>query len=66
MGSHIRLAGRMLGIPLYVEAKIVRRERPNLKAWATVGEPHLLVIGRYHMRVSFDARHEQRADRDRD
>ena len=56
VGSHIRLAGRMLGIPLYVEGKIVQREPPNLKAWETVGEPHLLVIGRYRMRVSIDAR----------
>ena len=56
VGSHIRLAGRMLGIPLYVEGKVVQREPPNLKAWETVGEPHLLVIGRYRMRVNIDAR----------
>jgi hypothetical protein len=56
VGSHIRLAGRMLGIPLSVEGKVVRREPPNLKAWETVGEPRLLVIGRYRMRVNIDAR----------
>lgn len=56
MSTHIRLAGRMLGIPLYVEGKVVQREPPNLKAWETVGEPHLLVIGRYRMTVSIDAR----------
>lgn len=56
VGSHIRLAGRMLGIPLYVEGKVVQREPPNSKAWETVGEPHLLVIGRYRMTVSIDAR----------
>jgi len=56
VGSHIRLAGRMLGIPLYVDATVVQREPPNLKAWETVGEPHLLVIGRYRMRISIDAR----------
>jgi hypothetical protein len=56
VGSHIRLAGRMLGIPLYVEGRVVQREPPNLKAWETVGEPHLLVIGRYRMRVTIDAR----------
>jgi hypothetical protein len=55
-GSHIRLTGRMLGIPLYVEGMVVQREPPNLKAWETVGEPHLLVIGRYRMRVNIDAR----------
>jgi len=52
---HIRLAGRMLGIPLYVEGKVVQREPPNLKALETIGEPHLLVIGRYRMTVSIDA-----------
>src|SRR5213594_3019298 len=41
VGSHIRLAGRMLGIRLYVEGKVVRREPPSLKAWETVSEPHL-------------------------
>jgi hypothetical protein len=56
VGSHIRLVGRMLGIPLFVEGKVVRREPPNLKASETVGEPHLLVIGRYRMRVNIDAR----------
>lgn len=56
VGSHILLAGRMLGIPLYVEGEVVQREAPNLKAWETVGEPHLLVIGRYRMRVNIDAR----------
>ena len=56
VGSHIRLAGRLLGIPLYVEAKVVEREAPCLKAWETVGEPHLLVIGRYRMMVAIEAR----------
>src|SRR4029453_3483499 len=46
VGSHIRLAGRMLGIPLYVEGTVIQREPPNLKAWETVGQPRLLVIGR--------------------
>jgi hypothetical protein len=56
VGSHIRLAGRMLGISLHVEGKVVVREPPNVKAWETVGEPHLLVIGRYRMSVNIDAR----------
>ena len=56
VGSHLRLTGRMLGIPLYVEGNVVQREPPNLKAWETVGEPHLLVIGRYRMRVNIEAR----------
>ena len=55
VGSRIRLTGRMLGIYLYVEGKVVQHEPPNLKAWETVGEPHLLVIGRYRITVSIDA-----------
>ena len=54
--SHIRLSGRMLGLRLYVEGRVVKREPPNLKAWETVGEPRLLVIGRYRMTVSIDVR----------
>ena len=56
VGSRIRLMGRMLGIRLQVEAEVVRRELPNMKAWETVGEPHLLVIGRYRMSVNIEAR----------
>ena len=36
--------------------RVVQREPPTLKAWKTVGEPHLLVIGRYRMMVSIKAR----------
>ena len=36
--------------------RVVQREPPTLKAWKTVGEPHLLVIGRYRMMVSINAR----------
>lgn len=58
VGSHIRLAGRMLGIALHVECKVIRREPPRLKAWETVGEPRLLVIGPYRMTVTIDGRGE--------
>ncbi len=56
VGSHIRLTGTMLGIHLFVESKVVQREPPSRKAWETVGEPRLLVIGRYRMNVEIDAR----------
>ena len=56
VGSHIRLISRMLGIPLYVECKVVERDPPRLKAWETVGEPRLLVIGPYRMSVGIDRR----------
>jgi len=56
VGSHIRLAGRMLGISLDVEGIVVRRDPPKFKAWETVAEPHLLVIGGYKMSVSVEPR----------
>lgn len=35
---------------------MVEREPPRLKAWETVGEPHLLVIGRYRVSVNIEPR----------
>jgi hypothetical protein len=49
VGSHIRLAGRVLGLELSVDEKVVERAPPHRKAWETVGSPKLLVIGAYRM-----------------
>ncbi|MFA5937782.1 MAG: hypothetical protein WC809_00380 [Sinimarinibacterium sp.] len=49
IGSHIRLGGRLFGLGLYVEARVISRDPPVRKVWETVGEPRLLVIGRYRM-----------------
>ncbi len=35
MGSHIRLKGRVLSIPLFVEEVVVERQPPRRKAWQT-------------------------------
>ena len=35
---------------------VLRRDPPKLKAWETVGEPHLLVVGPYRMMVSIAPR----------
>lgn len=51
MGSHIRLRGRVFGVPLYLDEVVTRRDPPNGKAWETVGTPKLLVIGAYSMGV---------------
>jgi hypothetical protein len=58
VGSHIRLAGRMMGLSLSVDCVVVQRDPPRLKVWKTVGTPRLLVIGAYRM----SARIEQRND----
>lgn len=49
LGSVIRMKGRAFGIPLALEEVVMRREPPRLKAWETIGEPQLLVIGAYRM-----------------
>lgn len=49
VGSRIRLAGRVLGVSLSVDEAITERVPPQRKVWQTLGEPRLLVIGRYRM-----------------
>jgi hypothetical protein len=51
VGSHIRLAGRVCGVRLYLDEVITRRDPPTDKVWTTVGAPRLLVIGPYEMGV---------------
>jgi polyketide cyclase/dehydrase/lipid transport protein len=59
VGSRVRLRGRVLGIPLAVDAIIVARDPPYRKAWETSGDPHLLVMGAYRMRVTIAERGEE-------
>lgn len=49
VGSHIRLAGRVFGVRLFVDEVVTEHDRPRRKVWQTVGEPRLLVIGSYRM-----------------
>jgi hypothetical protein len=49
VGAHIRLDGRVFGIPLSVEEVVIERQPPLRKVWQTVGSPRLLVIGNYRM-----------------
>ena len=49
VGSKIRMAGSILGVPLGLEEVVVERVPPIRKAWETVGEPRLLAIGGYRM-----------------
>ena len=48
-GSHIRLSGRVLGIPIFVEEVVTEHQSPFNKVWETIGVPKLLVIGDYKM-----------------
>lgn len=52
IGSHIRLDGKVFGIPLALDEVVTERNPPQCKSWETTGSPRLLVIG--HYRMGFD------------
>lgn len=54
VGSVIRVHGRVLGIRLSLVEVVIEREPPLRKAWETIGEPRLLVIGSYRMGFSLE------------
>ena len=54
-GSHIRMSGRVFGVPLSLDEVVTRHEPPREKRWQTVGTPRLLVIGSYEMGVEITA-----------
>jgi len=49
IGSHITMAGSVLGFRISLDEVVVERVPPWEKAWETVGTPRLLVIGAYRM-----------------
>ena len=49
LGSRIRMSGRAFGLGLSLEEVISEYDPPRRKAWETVGEPRLLIIGQYRM-----------------
>jgi hypothetical protein len=53
-GSRTRLSGRLFGLELEVQTEVVERNPPRTKAWRSVGEPRLLVIGPYAMSVTIE------------
>jgi hypothetical protein len=56
IGSRLVLSGRAFGLPLSVREVVTEREPPTRKAWETIGEPRLLVIGAYRMGFDIAAR----------
>ena len=58
VGSHIRLNGKILGINLFLDEVIVQHDPPHWKAWQTVGDLRLLVIGHYRMGFEIIAENE--------
>ena len=55
VGSRLRLHGVVCGLRLSVEEAVVERTPPFRKVWETIGEPRLLVIGRYRMGFEIEA-----------
>jgi hypothetical protein len=49
IGSHIRMGGRAFGIRIALEEVVTERTPPTRKAWRTVGETQLIVVGPYVM-----------------
>ena len=49
VGSRFGFCGKVFGLPLRVEQRVVQRRPPSMKAWETVGTPRLWVIGPYRM-----------------
>ncbi len=47
LGSHIRLSGKVLGINLFLDEVVTQYDPPYRKAWQTVGDLNLLIIGHY-------------------
>lgn len=54
VGARITMSGRVLGLRLELDEEVVEYDPPRRKGWATLGEPRLLVIGRYRMGFSVE------------
>ena len=59
VGSHIRMSGKVLGINLFLEEVVTEYNPPHRKAWETVGNVTLLVIGNYQMGVEIVPENEE-------
>jgi Polyketide cyclase / dehydrase and lipid transport len=51
VGSRIRLAGRIFGVQISVEERVIERIPPRRKVWETTGSPQLVVIEHYRMGI---------------
>lgn len=56
VGSHIRMSGKILGVSVFLDEVITRRDPPWRKTWETVGDINLIVIGHYRMGFKIESR----------
>lgn len=59
VGSHIQMSGKVLGISLFLDEVVTVYEPPFTKAWQTVGDIQLLVIGHYRLGFEIKPHHDQ-------
>ena len=51
VGSHIRMSGTVWGITLTLDEIVTEHVPPHRKAWETVGDVRLVVVGPYRMQI---------------
>lgn len=49
VGSHIKMAGKVFGVELFLDEVIIQHDPPIKKVWETVGNINLLVIDHYQL-----------------
>lgn len=49
VGSQLHMEGKILGVKIFLDEAVTKREPPDLKVWETVGSLRLVVIGPYQM-----------------
>jgi|SRR3989344_632506 len=59
VGSHIRLTGRAFGIKIFLDEVITHYQPALQKAWETVGDLKLLVIGYYKMKFEIKPKNSE-------
>lgn len=59
IGSHIKMRGKVFGIPLFLDEVITQHESPYHKEWQTVGNINLLVIDQYKLGFEITPREDR-------
>jgi Polyketide cyclase / dehydrase and lipid transport len=53
-GATYRYSGTMMGLPIDFSEAVTKYAPPSEKVWRTIGEPQLLIIASYEMRVAVE------------
>lgn len=59
LSSHIKMHGKIFGVKLFLDEVITQYEPPNRKAWKTVGDINLLIIGYYTLGFTITTKEEK-------